>query len=259
MKRMIFLLTIMLILLYSFCLGKILIVDYYQYIKEFSKISNTISFPTYSGYLRLAALPLPTKFDNLIRQPAITYPGDYFYPPDMYIDSQYVNKGLYSALAQSEKKVIKLFINENIKIPFSDSLINTALMGYAIHYPNGDHREAYAMFYEGDTVYVVSGWLGKFLSFYRVVPADFRLNVSEFIRQLDKITPLSTGLKGKEAAFMQKSDPQNYLLEYIDRGAMIRFRNYLLSEVLPPGPSTGPKKLYNLIEVTKFYDKEAIP
>jgi hypothetical protein len=77
------------------------------------------------------------------------------------------------------------------------------------------------------------------------------------MKQLQEITPLAGEIR--DGAFKQQSDSLNYLLEYVNREQMIRVRNYLMDTILPPGSPNGPNKLYNLIEITKFYDKEVIP
>jgi hypothetical protein len=56
-----------------------------------------------------------------------------------------------------------------------------------------------------------------------------------------------------------ESDSLNYLLEYVDKEKMFRIRNYLIKATLPPASPDAPESYHNLIEVTKFYDKEAIP
>ncbi len=198
-----------------------------------------------------------TQFRLFIRQGSATYPGDYFYPPDAFIPEEFISKNLHTTLAFSEIESIANFLKENILPSFSDSLVLSSLRGYSFEYPNGLHREPYTMLADGDTVYVISGWLGKFLSFYRVVPGDFRLTVPELINHLDKLTPLAKEINPKE--FRHESDSLNYLWEYVDKDKMFRIRNYLMKATLPPNPPDSPPIFYNLIEITKFYDKGVIP
>jgi hypothetical protein len=83
--------------------------------------------------------------------------------------------------------------------------------------------------------------------------------VGQLIKELGKITPLSDEIKSKKSKFGQESDSSNYLLEYVDKDAMIRVRNYLMNTTLPPDPPDKPNRFYNLIEITKFYDTEVKP
>ena len=234
-------------------LGQYSIINYDRYMLP----HNPIIFPTYMNYLKLGTIPMATSFHFIIRQGSIKYPGDYFYPPDAYIPKEFMAKDLYAEPTQSEINTVKEFLSIRLSSKFSDSLILSSLKCYNFAFRNGLHREPYTMFSKGDTVYVISGWLGKFLSFYRAVPGGFRMTVPELMKQLGDITPLSRNIK--EGAFMQQLDSLNYLLEYVDKDKMLRVRNYLMKTILPPEPTDSPERLYNLIEITRFYDKEAIP
>ena len=213
--------------------------------------------PIHAAYLKIGGIPLSTGLNFLIRQPVPTFPGDYFRPANAGIGNNL--QDIHSEFSISEREEVKRFLNSNVFFDTSEieMLLNLTCFAYDIR---GNHRrEAYGMFVDSDTVYVISGWLGKFMSYYRVVPGDFRLTTSEFIEELDKITPLAKNLEGKEKTFHNEADSTNYLHEYIDRDGMFRVRNYLMKTVLPPSPPVGPEQYYNLIEITKFYDKEAIP
>jgi hypothetical protein len=245
--------TIQFLLLNNVAFSKLQIEDCYKYFVPRSIIQD----PIYTDYLNLDRLPLMTQFVPVIRQSSPTNPGDYFYPADTYINSEFIAKDLHVQLTTAEIKVIEDFLKENLLTRFSDSVVLSSLKGYNFIFRDGLHREPYTMLSEGDTVYVISGWLGKFLSFYRVVPGDFRLKVPELMQELEKITPISQEIK--EGSFRHVSDSLNYLLEYVDKDKMFRVRNYLMKTVLPPDPPDGKEKYYNLIEITKFYDKGAIP
>lgn len=225
-------------------------VDYSRYIK-YKQIEN---LPIYQGYLRLGMYPMRLPLNEFVRQPYLTFPGDYFWPPHTRFK---MASDIVTQLRVSENGTILEFISGTASRVIPNSLILGSLRGFAYDFRSGSRREAYTMLSEGDTVYVVSGWLGKFLSFYRVVPGDFRLSSSEFMKELGEITPLAGEIK--ESGFRHESDSLNYLWEYVDKDKMFRVRNYLMRTVLPPSPPDSPEQYYNLIEVTRFYDKEAIP
>jgi hypothetical protein len=245
--------AIQFLMLNNAAFGNLQVEDYYEYITP----RRIILDPIYTDYLYLDRLPLMTQFSSVIRQNYAPYPGDYFYPADAYMYSEYMPEGLHIRLTAEEIKAVEDFLKENLPSRFSDSLVLASVKGYNFIFSDDLHREPYTMLSEGDTVYVISGWLGKFLSFYRVVPGDFRLSVPQLIDQLAKLTPLARDIDEKE--FRHESDSLNYLWEYVDRDKMFRIRNYLMKATLPPNPPDSPEKYYNLIEITKFYDKDVIP
>jgi hypothetical protein len=251
-------LVVLNILLFCASLGytkseQINIVDYSKYTAPRSVIES----PSYSAFLHLDEGQVMTKFWMTIRQASTAYPGDYFYPPDTYFPTEALPTNLIAMPKSSDLKVIKNFLNDETSEAFYYSPILSSVKCYNFDYPNGHHREPYTMLTDADTVYVVSGWLDKFLSFYRVVPGDKRLTVPQLMTELEKITPLSKEIDQKK--FRTESDSANYLLEYVDKDKMFRVRNYLIKATLPPDSSDAPESYHNLIEVTKFYDKEAIP
>jgi hypothetical protein len=231
------------------------IIDSHNYIKPV----QAMDVPIQRDYLKLDYAQLGTTLNPFIRDPDIRYPGDYFWPPDGLLQNKDAESTLKAQLTVNEIDTVRKFLKYNFPTEFSGSATLLSLKGYAYNFPGpgGPRREAYTMFTEGDTVYVVSGWLGKFLSFYRVVPGDSRLTVPQLMKQLEILTPLAKEIK--EGSFKHVSDSLNYLLEYVDKDKMFRVRNYLMKTVLPPDPPVGKEKFYNLIEITKFYDKGAVP
>jgi hypothetical protein len=225
--------------------------DLYYYVGE----PKVREFPTYLKYLHLFSVPVVTKMDFLVRQPLTTYLGDYFYPPDAFLPRNFVNIQTDSWTSPSDSLDLFNFIRDITKI--NESRVILSLTKYVYDFPKGARREAYTMLSDADTIYVISGWLDKFLSFYRVVPGDKRLTIPELMKELEKITPLSKEIDQKK--FRTESDSVNYLIEYVDKVKMFRVRNYLMKATLPPDPTNSPESYHNLIEVTKFYDKEAIP
>ncbi|HBC47497.1 MAG TPA: hypothetical protein DEO84_01290 [candidate division Zixibacteria bacterium] len=247
-------LIILLILSFSGAIGSELKVEnYYRYAKPVTIIYT----PIQRDYLKLDYVPITTGLEPFIRGPVLAYPGDYFWPPDTYLYDNYGESPIDSKLTRHEIASISEFISKNLSSGFYDSSVSYSLNGYAYDFPNGPRREAYTMLSDADTIFVISGWLDKFLSFYRVVPGDKRLTIPELMKELEKITPLSKEIDQKK--FRTKSDSVNYLIEYVDKVKMFRVRNYLMKATLPPDAPDALESYHNLIEVTKFYDKEAIP
>ncbi len=226
---------------------------HYSFYKE-----NAI-WPTYRTYLMLMEIPQRTQLHGLIRQSNDEYPGDYFWPPNALLSTNPEDDGYNSPLDIAEKSTIAAFLARYVSPRYSDSLIITSLQGYFYVFPNGPRREFYTMFADSDTVFVVSGILGKFMSFYRAVPGDFRLSPDQFLTQVRGISSITDGLKIAEGDFTKKDDPDNYFLQYIHKQALIRLRNYQLEAVLPPaGPESRTPRKYNLIEITKIVDRSII-
>ncbi|HBC45441.1 MAG TPA: hypothetical protein DEO84_00130 [candidate division Zixibacteria bacterium] len=253
MRHIIKSILISMLLLSNIGLGQLMVVDYAKYVSP----RHLAPVPSYRMYLYLDTAQGMCRFAPAIRQPSIQYPGDYFYPPDSYIFPQFIPTDIIVKMSPSEIEVANKFLSEDIYPILSDSIVISSLKEYSYDCPNAYHIEPYTMLSDADTVYVVSGWLGKFLSFYRVVPGDKRLTIPDLMNQLEKLTPLSKQIEIKK--FRTESDSSNYLLEYVDKDKMFRIRNYLIKATLPPDSSDAPESYHNLIEVTKFYDKEAIP
>jgi hypothetical protein len=164
---------------------------------------------------------------------------------------------------------VTTFLKQHFAPQFYDSAIVASLQGYYYEFPNGPHREFYTMFANGDTVYVISGLFGKFISFYRATPGDFRLEPDKLLTEVRKISSLIDGLEIGADDFVRRDDPGNYFLEYVNRDALVRIRNYQMKAILPPDPPDttiqetidfrDTRKPYNLIEVTKIIDGSIIP
>jgi hypothetical protein len=232
--------------------GQSVISNYYKYMQW----HNPMHFPPHRMYLRLATYSLSTQFYFCIRQGSSAYPGDYFYPPDAFSPRDSSMK-IFSTLTKDEILSISNFLKDNFNSVLSYTSIISSLKCYDFDYPTGHHREPYTMLTDADTIYVISGWLDKFLSFYRVVPGDKRLTIPELMKELEKITPLSKEIDQKK--FRTESDSVNYLIEYVDKVKRFRVRNYLMKATLPPDAPDALESYHNLIEVTKFIDKGMIP
>jgi hypothetical protein len=200
-----------------------------------------------------------------IRQWPPTTPGDYFrWPAGATI----------IPLSDSDYTEVRNLLHETIFDSFYDDILLRNLIGfeYTIHDRSVHRREYYLSYAMGDTVYVISGWLGKFFSFYRATPGDFRYSVEDLQENVKILS--STYVKVPTAQFTKSGNGNNYFLEYIDEDHMTRVRNYLVkAEFLPDDSSKGNAEKYsiynvstlgdvesyNLIEITKFIDPEVIP
>ncbi|MEE9555159.1 MAG: hypothetical protein V3W18_12785 [candidate division Zixibacteria bacterium] len=186
-----------------------------------------------------------------IRQKSPLFPGDYFRPP---LGAE------ASSISDSDKAIVDSILHSYIKSFVVADHILSALNGYEYMIAQGTvrRREFHVSYACADTIYVVSGWIGKFISYYKAVPGSFRHNVNEL---QDEIVNLSNAYKiHKRRSFKRIDDEKNYLLEYIDKEDMIRVRNYLITGSNIFGISlTEGASICNLIEITKFIDPEVIP
>ena len=203
-------------------------------------------------YLGMLPLAVPDgKMQFWVRFQTTDSPGDYFMEP-AGADSM--------TLKQDETSEIGKLINETIEPALYDNYILENLLGYEYDISDGKvHRREYHIYYaRGDTIYVISGWLGKFLSFYRAIPGDFRHSVEDFQEEVKKLSPAYA--IADKGFFKKIEEERNYFLEYVDKENMTRVRNYqIFGNFTFPGQVGGEEKRYNLIEITRFIDKEVIP
>jgi hypothetical protein len=210
----------------------------------------------HDGYLGVRPYPLlDGGIQHWVRQRFANTPGDYFRWPEG-ADTTSLNEPEYTEIRKT--------IRETVYSAYYDDFILANLNGYEYTIgegrPDGPvHRREYHIYYaREDTIYVISGWLGKFLSFYRAVPGEFRYDVDQLSEQLEKLSTSSS--KPHKDSFNRIDDKGNYLLESVDRENMIRVRNHLIyGTFIFPGTDSGVSKLYNLIEITKFIDPEVMP
>jgi hypothetical protein len=210
----------------------------------------------HSGFLGLVPFAMPDgKFQYWVRQRFPKTPGDYFRWPEG-ADTTSLNEPEYAEIRKT--------IRETVDSAYYNDFMLTNMNGYEYTIGEGSsegpvHRREYHIYYaRGDTIYVISGWLGKFLSFYRAVPGEFRYEVDELKKQVNKLSA-SYRIADKNS-LKRVDDKGNYLLEYVDRENMMRVRNHLIyGTFIFPGTEKGVSKLYNLIEITKFIDPEVIP
>jgi hypothetical protein len=185
-----------------------------------------------------------------IRDRDSRHPGDYFLWPHG-ADS--------TSLANIEFSEMENLLRQTVYDSYYDDFVRESLSGHEYTFADSAvwRREYYVKYARGDTVYVISGWLGKFLSFYRAVPVDFRYDIKELQNQVKLLSP--SYRKTKEKSFMQIDEEINYFLEYVDKPNKMRVRNYQIDAGFRYGVSGDRVKKYNLIEITKFIDPEVIP
>jgi hypothetical protein len=181
-----------------------------------------------------------------------THPGDYYRSP------------LGAArlpLEINDRQEIVHNISSIVRKEFYDSAIVSSVLGYKykLHAEEIERREYYLRYSLADTIYVISGWVGKFLSFYRAVPGHIKYNFKEIQVAVSQLA--ARDIQISKDAFEKSSRNNPYFIEYIDKYKMIRVRCYHISEIVGFDEKinnfiTNP---FTLIEITKFIDKEAMP
>ena len=188
--------------------------------------------------------------DEWYRRSDPKLPGDYFIRPDG-ADS--------TILTNEEKAEIRELLRQNVNGKYYDQLVIENIKGYQYSFAKKGitRREYHLKYAREDTIFAISGWLGKFFSFYKLVPGDFRYDPEKL--QMEALRISQSFLSVKQDEFRHVEDEYNYLLEYIDRSNGTRVRNYQIDAIFSYGVSNDQAKLYNLIEITKFIDPEVIP
>jgi len=185
------------------------------------------------------------------RYESIKAPGDYYTSP-IGADTM--------TLSSEDKKEIILLLKINIITAVYDSTILDNISGYQykLYSEKEKRREYFIRYAKGDTIYVISGWLGKFLSFYQAIPGSTCYSLNEFQNNVKKLSP--SYIKAPDSSF--RVNPNGpYFLEHYDKEYMLRIRGYLIGEQASVDTTTGYpiEKNYSLIEITKFIDKGMIP
>ncbi len=198
-----------------------------------------------------------------IRRGNIKAPGDYFRLP----------KGI-TGNAVSETTIIEIESETNalIKRDYYNEYIldNLKEYKYRLYNDSLNRIDFFVRYSQGDTIYVISGWLGKFLSFYRAIPGIIKYDHNALQNEINKIAVLpfiipqeilNKAPKGNPILF-GNSGEKPYFIEYVDEQYMARIRCYQISEELPkPGQESSPfnSTPFTLIEITKFLDKDVMP
>ncbi len=232
-------------------------------------------FNIYTNYKFLgitpSSVPQPDQVGWDKRQPNNTYPGDYFRSPKgaskIILQIDELNEISNTAKTFIDTAYFNDFVFENLR-GFAYTLYeHTDVRGkdsvgkntFRIVVDTFSRKEYHVRYAAGDTIFVISGWLGKFLSFYRAIPGDFKYAIDQFQNEVKKLSPVYVFTdKGN---FRDESSNGGYFYEYIDRKNMIRIRNYFVTDYMIFDEKTKKlyNKQYNLMEITKFIDKEVIP
>lgn len=178
------------------------------------------------------------------------YPGEYFIFPDG-ADSV--------AISKEEFKEINNLLSQNVYNSYYDDFVLDNIFGYRYTFIDSAvwRHEYYVSYARADTIFVISGWFGRFISFYKAVPGDFRYDIDDLQSEIEKISP--SYVKTKAEQFKWIDEDINYFLEHLDKRNMMRIRNYQIDARFSYGISDDKLTKYNLIEITKFIDPEAMP
>jgi hypothetical protein len=198
---------------------------------------------------RIPSLAIETLIDR--RQP-MSYgsPGDYYRSPGV-LDTV--------ALSIDEIEQIKNLLSQNIRTDYYDSLVIANITGYQYQYKrqNEERREYYVRYARNDTVFVISGWLGKLFSFYISLPGRPTFDEGQLQAKVSALAYEELNL-GQIPVKRILTDP--YFIEYIDKANMVRVRSYHVREFPKIATEVMPSSVdRSLIEITKFLDKEAMP
>ncbi|OGC95988.1 MAG: hypothetical protein A2W25_09600 [candidate division Zixibacteria bacterium RBG_16_53_22] len=187
-----------------------------------------------------------------IRDRSSTHPGDYYLYP---------NGADTTALTADESLEISSVLSSFIDSSYFDSLVlsNLTAFSYTMEEGKVKRREYHVRYSAGDTIFVISGWLGKFMSFYYAVPGETRISLYDLQQQVGRISPAYANTD--TLRIRRVTDKWKYFIEYKDGKRLMRIRFYIIREIpyetwIAGGTKAKP---YSLIEITKFIDKEAMP
>ena len=165
------------------------------------------------------------------------------------------------SLSEDEYHDLTTLLKATIDSSYHGYSVLRHLGGYYYEMNHGKikRREYHIRYTKGDTIFVISGWPGKFLNFYRAVPDTIKYSVAKLQEEVGKLCPKYAA--GPEHEFTQSYDGYQYFLEYIDRNNMMRIRCIFINE----GSAEWVKnkwvsgEYYNLIEITRFIDQNTMP
>ena len=188
----------------------------------------------------------------LIRQENNIAPGDYY---------RYPKGAKPISLPQTSRTEILSLLENTIKDNYYDSTLLISTRGYS-YFLSEDSlvRNEYHLRYSlGDTIYVVSGWLGKFLSFYRAIPGIQKYDYDTLNRKISELAAFD--IQVPKEIYEKSSKDAPYFIEFVDRDKMTRVRCYHVTEIISFGQSFEDRttRQLTLIEVTRFLDKEMMP
>lgn len=187
-----------------------------------------------------------------IRQAILKAPGDYFVSP---------HGAAEVSIPETTKEEIRASLLSTINSRYFDDYLLDSLRGYTFQLGGEDQPrgEYYIRYSRNDTIFVISGWLGKFISFYRAVPGHKKYSFDDLQKAIAQL--IAIGIEIPHEAYEKSSRDNPYFIEYIDREKIVRVRCYHISEIVRFDEQannfiTDP---YTLIEITRFIDKETMP
>jgi hypothetical protein len=195
--------------------------------------------------------PLIDNPPNWIRQKLHgSYLGDYYRSPGPIPES---------VIKEEEKVSAWNFLKEDINALNYDSAIFSNISAYEYKLFNEElpRRDIFLRFSKADTVYVISGWVGKFISFYRSIPKYYKYDLNELNENISELSKMDIKIPPEIYEQCSKNNP--YFIEYVDHAEMLRVRCYHIYEERMNIDTLFAYGPYTLIEITRFLDKEMVP
>jgi hypothetical protein len=223
-------------------------------ISENEKTPSGIVLKPHSEFLGLGLrYPVSEVVPFWKRMPFLDTPGDYYLYPEG-ADS--------TTLSETELSEVANTLNYLIKNDYFDSFVLDNLTGFYYEMMEGKvkRKEYYVKYSRGDTIHVISGLLGKFFSFYRAIPTIEKPSITKLISEISRLSTIDKAPNKNH--FVEKENKHVCFIEYTDRDHKVRFRNY---QIVENWNNTDVERdnpygeYYNLIEITKFLDEDAIP
>jgi hypothetical protein len=164
-----------------------------------------------------------------------------------------------SIIRPDELKSIWDFLYNNINTQYFDSAIITQIGVFEYKMANDPipRRDIFLRYSNADTIFVLSGWFDKFISFYRTVPGFHKYKLQELNSVINSLSSLN--IKIPKKVFNDCSKDSTYFIEYVDRDRMLRVRCYHIAEQRNGQDNSSIMDPYTLIEITRFLDKEMVP
>ncbi len=219
---------------------------------EFIPNQEPYNINTPEAQLKINIVPqLSTPIPSWIRQSLYDkVAGDYYRSPF---------NAPRSAINSNEKEFIWNLLLSNIKTAYYDSVLidNIGIYEYKLRNEEYPRRDFFLRYSEADTIYVISGWSDKFISFYRAVPGIHKYDLKDLNKKLMELSKIDIAIPKNIFENCIKSNP--YFIEYVDRDRMLRVRCYQISEQRKGQDNPLITDPYTLIEITRFLDKEMVP
>lgn len=195
-------------------------------------------------------LPIIDEVPFDVRQRILHAPGDYF---------RYPRGAKIVEIRKEEINTIGDNLSGFIKGDHYDSCTLNNIVGiqYTFKVDSITRSEYFLRYSKADTIYVISGWFDKFLSFYRAIPGSFKYKLAELNGKISEIAANKISIP--KDIYNQSLKDSSYFIEYVDRDRMLRVRCYHISEQRKGQDNPLVTDPYTLIEITRFLDKEMVP